>query len=137
MKKHALPSVKPCNNHIIKIEQICLVNSTLKTAKKNLKKLEKVMVELESIDYKKLKLGDTLTTIYYEVWFMFINEIICIQKHLIEYFVCLLKNKPQPLPNNEIVDKINLLCKPIFIQILNFKPPHIKLCVPQNIYNEF
>lgn len=137
MQKHALLDVKPCNKVYLKIEQLCLVNSTLKNAKKNLKKLEKVMVDLESIDYDKLKLGDTLTTVYYEVWFMFLNEIICIQKHLIDYFVCLLENEPQPLPNNEIVDKINLLLKPISFQILNFKLPQIKLFVPEQIYNKF
>lgn len=47
-----------CNNKPsivnIKAEEICLVNSTLKNSKKNLKKLEKVMDALNIIDIKKL-----------------------------------------------------------------------------------
>lgn len=124
------------NNHTIciEIEQLRLVNSTLKSAKRNLKKLEKIMVDLDAIDYKKLKLDNEifLTTIYYEVWFIFINELISVQKQLIEG-----QFKPQSSPCKEIVDQISLLLKPISTQILSFRPPQIKLCVPQHIYNEF
>lgn len=132
-------------NEIVKIkaEEICLVNSTLKNSKKNLKKLEKVMDALNIIDIKKLngikekKIDPLLHTIYYELWFMFTNELIHIQKDLIDYFEYSFKREKQPLSNKEITDKIKLLIPPISIPFLKFKPPQIKLFVPPQIYNEF
>ncbi|ADO00352.1 hypothetical protein WIV_gp009 [Wiseana iridescent virus] len=127
----------------IKAEEICLVNSTLKTSKKNLKKLEKVMDTLNIIDVKKLNgikeimIDPLLHKIYYELWFMFTSELIHIQKDLILYFEYSFRREKQPLSNKEITDKMRLLIKPISVQFLKFKPPQIKLFVPEQIYNEF
>ena len=67
---------------IIKIEDICMVQSTLQIAKKNLKKLQRVYTRLNHIEYKRLN-NDNI--IYFEVWFMFMDEIIHIQKNLIAW----------------------------------------------------
>ncbi len=107
---------------IIKIEDICMVQASLQIAKKNLKKLQRVYTRLNHIEYKKLN-NDTI--IYFEVWFMFIDEIILIQKNLIDNFKgyksCNLK---------KIQEDVNVLIKPISIELLTFKPPSIKLMIP-------
>lgn len=132
---------------VIKVEEIYLVNSSLKIAIKNLKKMEKVYDDINLIDPKKLHgingiIKPLLHVIYYEVWFMFMDEIIHIQKDLIEYFEFAQKGEPQPRSKKELTDKIKMLTKPISIPFfispkLTFKPPQIKLVVPPSIYCGF
>ena len=110
---------------IIKIEDICMVQTNLQVAKKNLKKLQKVYTRLNLIDYKKLNNDDV---IYFEVWFMFMDEIIHIQKNLINNFK-VYKN----YNFKKIQEDIEILMKPISIELLTFKPPLIKLMVPYNL----
>jgi hypothetical protein len=130
----------------IKIEEVCLVNSSLKFARKNLKKIEKIYNELNLIDSKQLKginglINPLLHSIYYEVWFMFMDEIVHLQKNLIDYFEYAARGEDQPIKNNEFVDKIKMLIKPISVDLStstkSFKLPQIKLFVPQSIYDEF
>ena len=142
-KKNGLKAPKSV---IVKVEGICLVNSSLKFARKNLKKIEKVYDDFNLIDRKQLNginglIRPLLHSIYYEVWFMFMDDIIHIQKDLINYFEYASKGEEQPIKNNEIVNKIKMLTKPVSIKFLtqskSFKPPSIKLFVPQSIYDEF
>ena len=121
----------------VQLESLCLVNSSLSNAKKNLKKLDKIYDSLNQLDYKKLKgmngvITPLLHTIYYELWFMFMDEITHIQKDLIEYTI----NGQNHLQTaDELMYKITLLMKPISISFFKFKPPPIKLFVPQIIYD--
>lgn len=130
----------------IKVEEVCLVKSNLKIARKNLKKIEKIYDDLNLIDPKQLKginglINQLLHTIYYEVWFMFMDDIIHIQKNLIDYFEYANKGEEQPIKNNEFVDKIKMLMKPISVDLStpskSFKLSSVKLFVPQSIYDEF
>jgi hypothetical protein len=147
----------------IKVEEVCLVKSNLKIARKNLKKIEKIYDDLNLIDPKQLKginglINPLLHTIpfsngegmkvdfvdrsiYYEVWFMFMDDIVHIQKNLIDYFEYANKGEEQPIKNNEFVDKIKMLMKPISVDLStpskSFKLPSVKLFVPQSIYDEF
>jgi hypothetical protein len=110
---------------IIKIEDICMIQTNLQLAKKNLKKLQKVYTKLNLIDYKKLN-NDKV--IYFEVWFMFMDEIIHIQKNLINNFK---GYKNYNLKN--IQEDIKVLMKPISVELLAFKPPLIKLMIPHTL----
>lgn len=136
-----------CTNEVvIQVEHICLVNSTIKNAKKNLKKMDKIYNNLNLVDLRKLDgikdfVNPLLHTIYYEIWFMFMNEIIHIQKNLLELFNTL--NDKYRI--TKIIEQIRLLIKPISIpffilldqKIVKFKPPQVKLFVPETIYKEF
>lgn len=136
-----------CTNEVvIQVEHICLVNSTIKNAKKNLKKMDKIYNNLNLVDLRKLDgikdfVNPLLHTIYYEIWFMFMNEIIHIQKNLLELFDTL--NDKYRI--TKIIEQIRLLIKPISIpffilldqKIVKFKPPQVKLFVPETIYKEF
>ena len=137
----------------IEVEEVCLVKSNLKIARKNLKKIEKIYDDLNLIDPKQLTrsldnmpcgtalINPLLHTIYYEVWFMFMDDIVHIQKNLIDYFEYANKGEEQPIKNNEFVDKIKMLMKPISVDLStpskSFKLPSVKLFVPQSIYDEF
>ena len=110
---------------IIKIEDICMIQSSIQIAKKNLKKLQRVYTRLNHIEYKKLN-HDNI--IYFEVWFMFMDEIIHIQKNLIDNFKVY---KGYNL--KKIQEDVNVLMKPISIELLAFKPPSIKLMIPQSL----
>ena len=130
----------------IKVEEVCLVKSNLKIARKNLKKIEKIYDDLNLINPKQLKgingfINPLLHTIYYEVWFMFMDDIVHIQKNLIDYFEYANKGEEQPIKNNEFVDKIKMLIKPISVDLStpskSFKLPSVKLFVPPLIYDEF
>nr|P25097.1 RecName: Full=Uncharacterized 15.9 kDa protein in MSP 5'region [Simulium sp. iridescent virus]AAA66584.1 unknown protein [Simulium sp. iridescent virus] len=106
----------------IKVEEVCLVKSNLKIARKNLKKIEKIYDDLNLINPKQLKginglINPLLHTIYYEVWFMFMDDIVHIQKNLIDYFEYANKGEEQPIKNNEFVDKIKMLMKPISVDL--------------------
>ena len=130
----------------IKVEEVCLVKSNLKIARKNLKKIEKIYDDLNLVNPKQLKgingfINPLLHTIYYEVWFMFMDDIVHIQKNLIDYFEYANKGEEQPIKNNEFVDKIKMLMKPISVDLStpskSFKLPSVKLFVPPSIYDEF
>src|SRR5574344_2251040 len=102
--------VQKANIITIKVEEIYLVNSTLKNAKKNLKKMDKIYDKINKINFKEIrhKLGCFHPLlIYYEVCFIFMAEIIHIQKELINDFKC----SRQPLKIDEILYKIKLLLK--------------------------
>lgn len=137
----------------IEVEQLHLVESTLTNAKKNLKKMNKIYDYLNLIDSKELEYGGNVPicpsgisstigpiaqsrqVVYYQVWFMFMDEIIHIQKTLIECSIC---GKIEPLLLNEIMDKMNLLIKPSSsVSFLKFTPPQIKLFVPLNLEHIF
>ena len=147
MEPNALHLSKRCSSKVvtIKVEEIYLVNSSLKNAIKNLKKMEKVYDDINLIDPKKLHgingiIKPLLHVIYYEVWFMFMDEIIHIQKDLIEYFEFDRDGEPQPRSKKELTDKIKMLTKPISIPFFissksTLKPPQIKLFVPSSIYH--
>lgn len=100
----------------------------------------KIYSNLDRLNFKEMrsKLGSFHPLlIYYEIWFMFMDEIIHIQKDLIDDFKCF----DQPLKIDEIVYKIKLLLKPKIIKSetdkIGFNPPQIKLFVPDVIYNRF
>jgi hypothetical protein len=137
------------NEVIIQVEHICLVNSTIKNAKKNLKKMGKIYNNLNLVDSHALDgvnnvVDPFLHTIYYEIWFMFMDEIINIQKDLLKVFECLV-DIDVSLQISKIIEQINLLIKPISIpfficlnqKIVKFKPPQVKLFVPETIYEKF
>jgi hypothetical protein len=129
-------------NVTIKVEEICLVNSSLKYAQKNLKKIEKIYNELNLIDFKQIKKNNGLTQFMYcEIWFIFIDDVLHIQKQLINYFKYDFKDEQQPIKKNEFVTKIRMLIKPISVEILTSSKrlmlPQIKLFVPKSIYDEF
>lgn len=108
----------------INIEEIYTVDSTLKNAKKNLKKLEKIYNHICNIDYKKLQESEIIqNVVYYEVWFMFMDEIIQVQTDLI-------KNGRLCETMETMETKINRLIKPISVSISKFHPPQIKLFIP-------
>lgn len=124
---------------IIKVEELYLVESTLKNAKQNLKKMEKVSRYLDTVNFKEIQsiLGCFHPfLIYCEMWFVFIHEIVSIQKTLIDHFKGF-----EHLQMEKTVSKIKLLIKPKKIkfenQIISFYPPQIKLFVPRFIYNKF
>ena len=111
---------------IIKIEDLCVISGSFQTAKKNLKKMERVYNRLNCMEYKKdLTNSDT---IYFELWFMFMDEIIHIQKKIID------GSKGYKTYNmKKIHEDVKVLMKPISIQFSTFKPPLIKLIIPKNI----
>ena len=126
------------NQATIKAEPICMVTSTLANSKKNLKKMNKIYDALNLIDpkeeFKENNGKPQLMEIYYQVWFMFMDEIIHIQKTLIN---CSCKGKIEPLLVKEIMDKMDLLIQPIPVQFLKYKPPQIKLFIPPNVEHIF
>jgi len=115
---------------VIKFEGIYLVQSTLIEAQTCLKNLEDVYDQLDLINYKQIvqkKKGSLIPIIYYEMWYLFMVEIIHIQKSLIDG-----EN------DQKIIDKINLLKKPISKPFFKFQPPQkIQLYVPPNIFKNF
>jgi hypothetical protein len=114
---------------IVKVEGIYLVQSTIKDTQTHLKKLEQIYDKLNLVEYKKLRKN----RIYYEVWFMFMDEIIHLQKILIDYMMDETKQNKQ-----EILKKIKLLMKPISISFFKFKTPScIRLYVPEQIFKWF
>lgn len=127
----------------IEVEEVYLVNSTIKNAKKNLKKLIKIYDTINLVDYKYFQKNNNLKHIvYYETWFMFMDDIVHIQKDLIEYFENEINGEKHQRTQKELVDKIKMLLKPISIEFSNcnikrFTPPSIKLFVPEQIYEVF
>ncbi|ABF82045.1 hypothetical protein MIV015R [Invertebrate iridescent virus 3] len=118
----------------IKAKELWLVNSTMTIAKKNLKKMEKVYDYLNQINIKTLS---PESVIYYELWFMFIVECIHIQKIIIEYFQHEKNGEKQPITIGEIVYKIKMMLKPISVPFLKVKTGHVKLFIPEQIFNKF
>ena len=122
----------------IKAEPIRMVASTLANSKKNLKKMNKIYDALNLIDPKEeLKENNGkphLIEIYYQVWFMFMDEIIHIQRTLIN---CSCEGEIKPSLVKEIMDKMDLLIQPISVQFLKFKPPQVKLFIPPNVEHIF
>lgn len=113
----------------IKVEDICTTMGNLQTAKKNLKKMERVYNRLNCMEYKKdLTNSDT---IYFELWFMFMDEIIHIQKKIIDGF----KGYNKTYNMKKIHEDVKVLMKPISIQFATFKPPFIKLIIPLKNYS--
>lgn len=111
---------------IAKIESLFVIKSTILLAKQNIKKLEKLYGELNLVDPKNLNKVDM---VYYELWFIFLDEIIHIQKLLINFFT-----QPTKKLCKQIISKIKLILKPIPIEILNFKPKEVNLFVHEKIY---
>ncbi len=145
-KRHRLTfGHDPINTVTIQVEYLCLINTTIKNAKKNLKKMDKIYNNLNLVDTKQLdgydEIGPLLHIIYYESWFMFMDEIIHIQKDLLNFFT----DVNDTLQPTKIIKQINLLVKPISIpffislnhKLVKFKPPQVKLFVPNTIYNKF
>lgn len=114
----------------IKLESLLILNSTINTAEKNLKKLEVARDQVYRINYRNLK--GLVNTLYYELWFMFMDEIIHIQKLVLDFFR---EGQSQPISINEIIYKIRLLMKPIPTKL--FKINSIALVLPHQIYNCF
>ena len=112
----------------IKLESLLILNSA--ELKKNLKKLEVARNQVYRVNYKNLK--GLVDTLYYELWFMFMDEIIHIQKLVLDFFR---EGQTQPISANEIIYKIRLLMKPVPTKL--FKINSVALVLPQQIYNCF
>jgi|GWRWMinimDraft_13_1066021.scaffolds.fasta_scaffold20747_2 hypothetical protein len=114
----------------IKLESLLILNSAITRAEKNLKKLEVARNQVYRVNYKNLK--GLVDTLYYELWFMFMDEIIHIQKLILGFFR---EGQTQPISANEIIYKIRLLMKPVPTKL--FKINSVALVLPQQIYNCF
>jgi hypothetical protein len=114
----------------IKLESLLILNSAITRAEKNLKKLEVARNQVYQVNYKNLK--GLVDTLYYELWFMFMDEIIHIQKLVLDFFR---EGRTQPISANEIIYKIRLLMKPVPTKL--FKINSVALVLPQQIYNCF
>lgn len=114
----------------IKLESLLILNSAITRAEKNLKKLEVARNQVYRVNYKNLK--GLVDTLYYELWFMFMDEIIHIQKLVLDFFR---EGQTQPISANEIIYKIRFLLKPVPTKL--FKINSVALVLPQQIYNCF
>lgn len=128
-----------CQNEeiVIQAEKLYLIQSTIKNAKNNLKKLKKIYNRLNVVEPKKL--NDQCGTennsteflkhvIYYEMWFIFIDELVHIQKELIDLYMIPAEQRRE----SDIIinDRLKFLIKPVSIFFAEFKPPCIRLIVP-------
>lgn len=117
----------------INIEGTYIVLSSIKVAIKNLKKIEEIYDKINAVNFKKLK-GPKHHIIYYELWFIFIDEMVHLQKDIIDCMTNGCNDQQIKL----LVEKIKLLIKPTStISFFKFKPPQIQLHVPKCIYDLF
>lgn len=72
---------KICRSEMTTETDVFVRQTSLKTAKKNLKKLEKIYEQINLVNYKTIP---TTHKIHYEHWFMFMDEIIQIQKKILD-----------------------------------------------------
>jgi hypothetical protein len=139
LKRSASSNADTSKDYVIEVEALLLVKSDLTMARKNLKRMQHIYDKVNGLinqNEGKFQPGSPPHSdcLYSEIWFMFMDEIVHIQHVIIK---SLIEGTLTDYKINEFVDKIKLITKPISIIFFGYKPPQVKLFVPQIVFDRF